>query len=190
MMRTLSWALLAALASLGAGWGIASAQPGTATVDAPTPPDKAPANLTPKQQLARVNQMLNAMRAGRQTVRKMLSEARAAKDVVKALCLKDKLNQIDVTIRSARDRRDKLKGAVEKNDAAQASTDFAICESLNGTARDLVTQANQCIGEETGIPGDSELTVDIDPDIPDEDLTGFPPGDVSSEPPVTTSPFQ
>ncbi len=39
----------------------------------------------------------------------------------------------------------------------------------------LVSEANQCIGEETGFVEESAVTVEIDDSIPDEDPPSFPP---------------
>ncbi len=189
MMRRFTWTV-AAIATLGAGWGVAFAQGGgTNPLAAPASTSTAPAaQLSPKEQLAKAESFLVAMRTTHAGVRKAHSEARAARDVVKTLCLRDKLTQINVAIRAALERRAKLKIAADKNDSVQSGTEFAICEALHGTVRDLGTQANQCIGEETGKIGASEITVDVDPEIPDVDPSEFPDHPLFSEPPLTSSP--
>jgi hypothetical protein len=54
----------------------------------------------------------------------------------------------------------------------------------------LVAEAQQCIGEETGFVGNSDVTMDIDPAIPDADPSNFPDDPLVSEPPVLSSPTQ
>src|SRR5262245_57046959 len=88
---------------------------------APPPPDASAGltrqvNLSPKEQLTESDSYLTKMDNTRRTVRLMLEEARGQRDVVKTLCLNDKLNQIDVAIRSARERRQGLELAVNRND--------------------------------------------------------------------------
>ena len=56
------------------------------------------------------------------TISRMLEQARTARDVVKTLCLNDKLSQVDVAIRSAKDRKSALQAAVgEERSGAQQS---------------------------------------------------------------------
>src|SRR5439155_581691 len=82
------------------GQGIARAQ----TPDASATLSR-PVQLTPKDQLTEADSGIARMTATRQTVSTELARARSERDVVKTLCLSDKLNQIDVAVRSAQDRR-------------------------------------------------------------------------------------
>ena len=59
---------------------------------------------------------------------------------------------------------------------------------LRDRVRALVSEANQCIGEETDFLGDSRVIVEIDPNIPDTDPTEFPENPLISTPPVLSSP--
>jgi len=53
----------------------------------------------------------------------------------------------------------------------------------------LVKEANQCIGEEAGFIGESQVSLQVDPNIPDNntDQLGSDP-EIISEPPVLPSP--
>jgi hypothetical protein len=144
-------------------------------------------SLTPKQMLAEAEKYLPTMEQGASFVRKQLSDAREAKDVVKVLCLNDKLSQIDVAIRSARDRMPNLRSAADRNDNDRGRHEFTVIQVLRDRVRALVAEANQCIGEETGFVGESDVTVDIDPTIPD-DPSDFPDDPIVSQPPVISSP--
>jgi hypothetical protein len=119
----------------------------------------------------------------------MLEQARAARDVVKALCLNDKLNQIDVAVRSSKDRAMTLDSAVKGKDKDRARHEFMILQVLQDRVQQLVREANQCIGEELGFVGESQVSVQIDPSIPtnNPDVLGGDP-DIISEPPTITSP--
>lgn len=132
--------------------------------------------LTPQEQLGESQKHLARMENAATGVRKMLGEARRQRDVVKTLCLNDKLSQIDVAVRSARDRRGQLQAAVERNNVEQSNHEFTILTVLRQRSEQIVAEANQCIGEESAFVGDTRTTVQIDPEIPMDD-TPYPTTD-------------
>lgn len=142
--------------------------------------------LTPQEQLVESEKHLGRMEQAARGVRKMLEEARKQRDVVKTLCLNDKLSQIDVAIRSARDRRQQLQAAVTRNDAELANHEFTILTVLRQRVEQVVAEANQCIGEEAAFVGDTRVTTTVDPTIP-PDQTPYPP---STDPVVVAGPPQ
>jgi hypothetical protein len=147
------------------------------------------ANLSPKDQLSQVESGIARMEQLAGTVRRQLEQARAAHDVVKTLCLNDKLSQIDVAIRSARDRQQAHQAAVNRGDTEMANHEFTIVTVLQQRAVQTGAQANQCIGEEYAFVGQTEVTASVDPNLPGEDVTAFPPtdGTLISAPPVSIS---
>jgi hypothetical protein len=187
MLSKRIWGLGLSVAIVSA-LGVAFAQEGPPA----TPPDvttQQDVKLSPAQMRDEAEKYLPEMERGASTVRKQLSESREQRDVVKVLCLNDKLNQIDVASRSARDRMPNLRNAGEKNDADRARHEFTVIQVLRDRVRSLVAEANQCIGEETGFVGDTQLTVEVDPTIPD-DPSNFPDEPIVSQPPVLASPTQ
>ena len=188
-------AILAYIASSEAGAGAQTAQ-GTpaapaAAADATgtgTVGFQRKTSLTPQEQLAESAKHLGRMEQAASGVRKMLEEARKQRDVVKTLCLNDKLSQVDVAIRSGRDRRTQLTSAVNRNDAELANHEFTILTVLRQRSEQLVAEANQCIGEEAAFVGDTRTKVTIDPSIP-PDETPYPTNDptlVLAPPPCTS----
>ena len=115
----------------------------------------------------------------------MLEQARAQRDVVKVLCLNDKLNQIDVAVRSAADHVSSLELAAGRKDLDRSRPRLRLVQVLRDRVKGLVIEANQCIGEETGFVGESTVKVEIDPTIP-EDPSQYP--DVPIETVVVTPP--
>lgn len=159
------------------GLGIASAQnaPSAGNSTAPTvTPAGNPADVTPEQMRIQALTFLPQMDQSAQTVRRQLEQSRESRDVVKVLCLNDKLNQIDVAIRAARDRMPGLTAALDKNDAENSRHEFAVLQVLRDRVRTLVQESNQCIGEEAGFVGESKVIVTIDPGIPTNDQTVLP----------------
>jgi len=136
-------------------------------------------SLTPQEQLGESSKHISRMEQAAGGVRKMLEEARKQRDVVKTLCLNDKLSQVDVAIRSGRDRRAQLQAATNRNDSELANHEFTILTVLRQRVEQLVAEANQCIGEEAAFVGDTRTSVIIDPSIP-PDETPYP----ATEPPL------
>jgi hypothetical protein len=121
-------------------------------------------------------------------VRRQLQAAREAKDVVKSLCLNDKLNQIDLATRTATDRVAGLEAAVGANDAERSKHQYTVILVLRDRVNTLVSEANQCIGEDVGFVGESNVTMEIDTSIPPVDPSDFPTNPVTSPPPVISPP--
>jgi hypothetical protein len=122
------------------------------------------------------------------SVSKMLGEARAARDVVKTLCLNDKLSQIDVAIRSAKDRKAALQSAVGRNDQELSNHEFTILTVLRQRGEQLTAEANQCIGEEAAFIGATNVSMTIE-NTPPTDDTQYPPVEnpIVSGPPASAS---
>jgi len=158
------------------GLSVAFAQSNTNTNAAPdTASQTAGADaIGPQQMRSQAQTFLPQMDQAAQTVRRQLEQSREARDVVKVLCLNDKLNQIDVAIRAARDRIPVLTAALDKNDSDNSRHEFAVLQVLRDRVRALVQESNQCIGEEAGFVGESKVIVTIDPGIPATDPTLFP----------------
>ncbi len=135
--------------------GIAAAQAqgaqGAAAPDATAGADRVRSTLTPAEELTQSEAFLVRMDSARTGVRRQLETARAQRDVVKTLCLNDKLNQLDVAVRSARERREALAAAVQRSDADLATHEFTILSVLRQRSDQLTAEANQCIGEEAGV---------------------------------------
>ncbi len=173
--------------------GVASAQ--TAGPPAPVPA-KPPvelgaardATLTPAQMVSSAKGFVPEMERGATVVRRQLGEARERRDVVRVLCLNDKLNQIDLATRTATDRLDALNAAATQNDADRTKHEFTVVQVLRERVKSLVSEANQCIGEETGFVGDSRVVVNVDSNIPSTDPSEFPDDTVVNTPPTLSSP--
>jgi hypothetical protein len=145
-------------------------------------------SLSPPQMLERVRGMVPEMDQLRGTVAAQLADAKRKKDVVKALCLDDKVKQMKLATDTAKDRVVDLTSAVSQNDPDRSKHEFTVIQVLRERVQTLVAEAQQCIGEETGFVGNTDVTVDIDPAVPDTDPSDFPDDPLVSEPPVLSSP--
>jgi hypothetical protein len=173
--RILQYSAVALVVGL-VGHGMASAQgepPADPTL-AGDPDISKQAELSIPEQVAQSDTMLARMESIRNSVRRDLEEARQQRDVVKTLCLNDKLNQLDVAVRSATERKRALKLAADRGDKELTSHEFTILSVLSQRAEQLDGEAKQCIGKEVGFVGESSTKGTVDPGMPNDDVTAVP----------------
>lgn len=144
--------------------------------------------LSPQDELHEADAALSRMESSSSTVRHQLEQARMARDVVKTLCLNDKLSQIDVTTRSARDRYAALQSAVQRGDVEGANHHFSILTAHRQHAEQVTAEANQCIGEEIAFVGQTQVTAQVEENLPgDESLQYGEPTVIGTPPPPPVS---
>jgi hypothetical protein len=175
---------IAAAGILGAAYAQENATDPTAGTAADT---SRTVQLSPEQMAVETDKILAGMDGAAKNVRKMLSDAREKNDVVKALCLDDKLTQIDVAQRSASERSAALRQAVSRQDQELATHEYTILVVLKDRVQQLTAEANQCIGVEAGYVGSTKVTVDIDPNLPSDDPSEYPENPVITVPPSCES---
>jgi hypothetical protein len=147
-------------------------------------------NLSPAQRVALGKQFVSTIEGSAESIQRQLAKAKEDRDVVRVLCLNDKLNQVDVAQRSAQDRLAALATAAERGDADRARHEYTVLEVLHDRVKVLVNESNQCVGEETGFIGEAEVSVSVDPNLPDAD-TGFGPDPFALPPlPNISSPIE
>jgi hypothetical protein len=184
---TVRWAGATALVLAVASSATAQQATGSAGASAQVGFERRP-QLSPQEELAQADVILRRMDQAAASARRQLETARSARDVVRTLCLNDKLSQIDVATRSARDRQLALTAAVQRNDGELANHEFTVLTVLRQRAEQLTAEANQCIGEEMAFTGQTQIVTDINPNLPD-DTTEFPPPDapfILPPPPCTS----
>lgn len=188
--RILGFTAVTAFALL-VGHGIAAAQAQGQV--APQPPDATAGltrqvNLSPQEQLVQTEGFISRMSGTRENMRQALEKARLQRDVVKTLCLNDKMNQTDVAIRSARERRESLAAAVQRADGDLSNHEFTILGVLRQRVDQLGAEANQCIGQEAGFVGESAVSFTVDPGMaPDTSTFQDQVGSFVADPPSCTS---
>jgi hypothetical protein len=181
---------------LAVGFGVAFAQSAsTLGSSAPSiaPTNDAPPGVTSQQMQAQTKSFLIQMAQSARTVKQQLATAREYRDVVKVLCLSDKLTQIDVATAAARDRFSSLNSAIERDkDPRDARYEFTILQVLHERVRTLVQESTQCVGEESGFLGESKVIVHVDNALPSNDTTQYPQdtADVVTQMPPPASPVR
>ncbi len=187
--RFLAYTVGALLALVGSGVATAQ-QPASGAPEFETPAAKV-VKLGPAEQLEQSKGFVANMERIRESVRRELEEARSKGDVVKKLCLDDKLNQLDVALRKASERQKALENAVKVNDGELTNHEFTILSVLNQRTAALEAEANLCIGKEVVAVGDSSTQMEIEGQLPDgSQTTGFPTPALVTEPPACASCFR
>jgi hypothetical protein len=200
--RGLSGSVLIALMLFGAGAGMrdafgqdlggaptAASEEGKPAVDLAPPAGSAQASAeiaSPEEMLTRAKQFVTGIEQSSGSISRQLQAARKDRDVVRVLCLNDKLNQVDVALGSAQDRLGSLRTAVSRSDADRSHHEYTVLEVLNDRVRVLVSESNQCVGEETGFIGEAEVSVSVDPRLPNA-VTTFDSHSSSPPPPPNIS---
>lgn len=185
---TKPWAIACLTITTLTGVGVAVAQVGGGLPAPQNVSGGKDVSLSPQQMLDRARAMLPEMLKVRVTVAGQLTEARKKKDVVKALCLDDKVKQMKLATDTARDRVVDLTSSVSQSDPDRSKHEFTVIQVLRERVQTLLAEAQQCIGEETGFIGNDDVTLEIDPAVPDADPSDFPEDPLVSEPPVLSSP--
>jgi hypothetical protein len=149
------------------------------------------ANLTAPEQMQEAGHIVDIMAGLRRRVSDMLDRARQERDIIKVNCLNDKLTQIDVTLRSAREHQELLGTAVGINNDGQRNHEYALMTIFRQRAESLEAEARQCIGEEAGGFGEgTTVSVRVNPNIPTQDTTQYPVEPITPERPLVTSPIR
>jgi hypothetical protein len=175
LRATLRWIAVATFVLGASGSATAQQAGGTAGTNPQVGFERRP-QLSPQEELAQADAILARIDSAAVAVRRQLEAARAARDVVRVLCLNDKLSQIDVANRSARDRQSALQAAVQRNDAELSQHEFTILTVLRQRVEQLTAEANQCLGEEMAFLEKTFVNTTYPENLPG-DTTSFPPTD-------------
>jgi hypothetical protein len=178
--------VLATLSSSALVWAADSPSASSQTASSPS---ASSAPLTTQQMLDQANAILTNAERAAQTIGQNLRDARRENDVVKSLCLDDKLSQLEVAKLTASERVASLQGSVSSGNTEAVDHDFSVISALGARIGALSSEAGQCIGEEKAAVGQgASLQVIFSPEIPKQDTSSLPSSPNISTPPVAASP--
>jgi hypothetical protein len=120
-----------------------------------------PQGLSPEQLRALGSSYLQLMRTTQAEVRALYGTAKDNNDVVKTLCLDDKLQQIEAALSTASDRNTTLVEALDGGAVERGRHEFTLIGVLAERVSLMALEANQCIGEETSFSEDNESTLEL-----------------------------
>jgi len=177
------------VAALGLSLGVASAQtPSRDADDRAEVPTRRTANLSGADQLRESTTVIETIGSTRRRVSDLLDRARQERDIIKVNCLNDKLTQVDVTLRAAREHQELLQNAVGLNNDGQRNHEFTLINIYRSRVEGLEIESRQCVGEEAEAYDRTVVTLRVSPNIPTEDTTQMPIDTLLPERPLVTSP--
>jgi len=133
--------------------------------------------------------LLGEMRDALRRVTEILGEARASKDIVQLNCVNEKLTQVKGLLRISEDASVKMYDAVASNTMDVINHEFTKISVAHQKTIILRAEAEQCVGELSVYTGETEVTVEIDPDISDRDPTQPDSPPIGPEVPPVASGF-
>lgn len=192
--RTRQWlatrgaaALCISALSLAASTGFAANTGAKADPSADKAPAKAAPAATPRrgqlsaeEQRARAAEFLRTMRQTETRVANLARRARSDQDLIKLNCVNDKLVELKANLRLAEQVVGQLKLAAARRDEGARNHEFNKLTITYQKVTVLGHEAGACVGKEISYVGDTQVTVQVDPDI---DTQGDP-----TEPPATPLP--
>jgi len=151
-----------------------------------TVPLEKEANLTLPEMNAGARELVTRMQQGLERIVELRKTARKQKDVIKLNCVNDKLLQIKQLLNIAEGAVTNLVEATAQEDVEGGLHEYGKVVIADQQAGVLVSEAENCIGEELVFLGPTEVVADepANPDDPTADTSDFP-----IEPPGYASPF-
>jgi hypothetical protein len=179
------WLFTAGMLVLGTGTAVAQSGSSTPSTGAGASGDaqvgfQRTANLSSEEMGAQGDSSVTRMDQASAAVGRRQTKAIADRDVVLAECLKDKVTQIDVAARSAREHRSAMRAF-----PANSAHEYSLIIILKQRVDQLTSEANQCIGKEASALGETNVTSFVDPTLPPDSNQAFFP---TIDPPTLTTP--
>jgi len=150
---------------------------------------KQQANLTPQEMLDQGQTDLKNMQEGLKRVVQLQELARKQNDIIKLNCVNDKVVQVKAAINIGEQSMTDLHEAIARNDDGARLHAFTKLTVATQKVQVLVQEAENCVGQDLSFVGETQVTTEVDPNIPQDDPTQPPlPGSGTDRPPEA-SPF-
>ena len=147
-----------------------------------------PKNVPIAEKRVMVEKSLSEQRDALARVTVLLREATDAKDMVQRNCVDEKLTQIKGLLRISEEASVKMYEAIAGNIEDLINHEFTKIAVAHQRTKTLRAEAEQCVGESSVYSGDTDVEVEVDPDLTQDDPTkpiDMPPG--PDFPPVASS---
>ncbi|MCB9655228.1 MAG: hypothetical protein H6729_13995 [Deltaproteobacteria bacterium] len=138
-----------------------------------------PKNVPIAEKRVMVEKSLSEQRDALARVTVLLREATDAKDMVQRNCVDEKLTQIKGLLRISEEASVKMYEAIAGNIEDLINHEFTKIAVAHQRTKTLRAEAEQCVGESSVYSGDTDVEVDVDPDLTQDDPTkpiDMPPG--------------
>jgi hypothetical protein len=146
-------------------------------------------NLSPQEMLDQGQDDIRKMQEGLRRIVQLQDGARKQNDIIRLNCVNDKLVQVRAATNIGEQSMTDLQEASARNDDGARSHAFTKLTIALQKVQVLVSEGENCVGEDLTFVGESRVDVEIDKDLPKDDPTEKPlPYPLANRPPEA-SPF-
>jgi hypothetical protein len=128
-------------------------------------------NLSPQEMIDQAEATLKDIQAGLKRIVGLQELARKSNDIIKLNCVNDKLVQVKAAANIAEQSMTDLHEGIARRDEGMRIHAFTKQSITMQKVRVLVTEAENCVGQDISFVGSEQVTVDVDPSIPEADPT-------------------
>ncbi len=145
--------------------------------------------ISPADKKKNAEKMISDSRGALARVTELLFQARESNDMVQRNCVNEKLTQIKGLLKLSEGASVSMYESMGKGAEDVTNHEYTKIAVAHQKTQLLRTEAEQCVGELSVYTGDTDVTVEIDDDIPQKDPTLPIPPPLGPETPPVASAF-
>jgi hypothetical protein len=128
-------------------------------------------SLTPQEMVKAGNDYFKNMNETLKRIASLQEQSKRQKDIIRLNCVTDKLVQSKVNITIAEQAMAALQESIARSDEGGRTHEFTRLTIVNQKVQVLGAEAENCIGEDLSFVGATRVDVEIDPNLPQTDVT-------------------
>jgi Neural proliferation differentiation control-1 protein (NPDC1) len=169
---------------------------GAAAADVPAAPNQADiavkqrSTLGPQEMVQQGNDYFKSMNETVKRISSLQDQSKRQKDIIRLNCVTDKLVQAKVNMTIAEQAMAALQENIARADEGGRTHEFIRLTIVNQKVSVLGAEAENCIGEDLSFVGATRVDVEVDPNLPQIDVTSPPLPTLPIERPQDASPVK
>jgi hypothetical protein len=175
---------------LARGGGAGAAAGGTAPAGQADIAVKQRPVLTPQEMVSQAKEYFKNMNDVLKRISMLQDQSKRQKDIIRLNCVTDKLVQSKVNLTIAEQSMVALQESIARADEGGRTHEFTRLTIVNQKVLVLGAEAENCIGEDLSFVGATRVDVEIDPSLPQVDVTQPPTTVIDIERPGAASPVR
>jgi hypothetical protein len=150
---------------------------GAGAADAPAAPNQADiavkqrSTLSPQEMVQQGNDYFKSMNETVKRISTLQEQSKRQKDIIRLNCVTDKLVQTKVNLTIAEQAMAALQENIARADEGGRTHEFTRLTIVNQKVTVLGAEAENCIGEDLSFVGATRVDVEVDPNLPQIDVT-------------------
>lgn len=141
--------------------------------------------LTAQEMMSQSKEYFRGMQDVVRRISELQDQSKRQKDIIRLNCVTDKLVQSRVNVTIAEQSMSALQETIGRADEGGRAHEFTRLTIINQKVLVLGAEAENCIGEDLSFVGATRVDVDVDPSLPQIDVTTPPAGVID----ITRPPF-